>query len=52
MRKAITAPDVRAKLEANDLTVIADTPEEFAALQLDSTRKFVAIIKAAGLQPQ
>jgi tripartite-type tricarboxylate transporter receptor subunit TctC len=52
MRKAITAPDVRAKLEANDLMVIADTPEEFAALQLDSIRKFGAIIKAAGLQPQ
>jgi tripartite-type tricarboxylate transporter receptor subunit TctC len=52
MRKAITAPDVREKLEASDLTVIADTPEEFAALQKEGIEQFGEIIKAAGLQPQ
>jgi len=52
MRKAITAPDVRAKLEAQDLIIIADTPEEFAALQKDGIAKFGEIIKAAGIRPQ
>jgi tripartite-type tricarboxylate transporter receptor subunit TctC len=52
MRKAITAPDARAKLEAQDLRIIADTPEEFAALQKDGIEKFGEIIKAAGIKPQ
>jgi tripartite-type tricarboxylate transporter receptor subunit TctC len=52
MRKAITAPQVRAKLEAQDLVVIADTPEQFAALQQAGIEQFGAIIKAAGIQPQ
>ena len=52
MRKAITAPDVRAKLEAGDMTIIAGTPEEFAALQKDGIEQFGEIIKAAGIQPQ
>ena len=52
MRKAIDAPDVRAKLEASDLTVIAGTPEDFARLQQDGIAKFGEIIKAAGISPQ
>ena len=52
MRKAITEPDVRAKLEAQDLIIIADKPEEFAALQKEGIEQFGAIIKAAGIQPQ
>jgi tripartite-type tricarboxylate transporter receptor subunit TctC len=52
MRKAINAPDVRAKLEASDMTIIAGTPEEFAALQKDGIERFGEIIKAAGIQPQ
>ena len=52
MRKAITEPETRAKLEAQDLTVIADTPEEFAALQKEGIEQFGAIIKAAGIKPQ
>jgi tripartite-type tricarboxylate transporter receptor subunit TctC len=51
MRKAITAPEVRAKLEGNDLIIIADTPEEFAALQKAGIDQFGEIIKAAGIQP-
>jgi tripartite-type tricarboxylate transporter receptor subunit TctC len=51
MRKAITAPDVRSKLEGNDLIIIAGTPEEFAALQKDGIKQFGDIIKAAGIQP-
>jgi tripartite-type tricarboxylate transporter receptor subunit TctC len=52
MRKAITAPDARAKLEGNDLIIIADTPEQFAALQREGIEQFGGIIKAAGIQPQ
>ena len=52
MRKAITAPEIRAKLEASDLTVIAGTPEELAALQKDGIAQFGAIIKVAGIEPQ
>ncbi len=52
MRKAVTAPDARAKLEAGDMTIIAGTPEEFAKLQQDGIEQFGAIIKAAGIEPQ
>jgi tripartite-type tricarboxylate transporter receptor subunit TctC len=52
MRKAITAPEARAKLEAGDMTIIAGTPEQFAALQKDGIEQFGEIIKAAGIQPQ
>ena len=52
MRKAILAPEARAKLEAQDLVVIAGTPEQFAALQKDGIEQFGAIIKAAGIEPQ
>jgi tripartite-type tricarboxylate transporter receptor subunit TctC len=52
MRKAILAPEARAKLEGQDLIIIADTPEQFAALQKDGIVRFGEIIKAAGIQPQ
>jgi tripartite-type tricarboxylate transporter receptor subunit TctC len=52
MKKAIMAPEARAKLEGQDLIIIANTPEEFAALQRDGIEKFGAIIKAAGIEPQ
>ena len=52
MRKAILAPEARAKLESQDLIIIADTPEQFAALQKDGIARFGEIIKAAGIQPQ
>jgi tripartite-type tricarboxylate transporter receptor subunit TctC len=52
MRKAINAPDVQAKLETADFTVIGDTPEEFGALLKDGITRYGAIIKAAGIPPQ
>jgi tripartite-type tricarboxylate transporter receptor subunit TctC len=52
MRKAVTAPEARAKLEGNDLIIIADTPEQFAALQKAGIEQFGQIIRAAGIQPQ
>ena len=52
MRRAITAPEVRAKLEASDLKIIADTPQEFATLQKEGIEQFGEIIKAASIEPQ
>lgn len=52
MRNAINAPDSRAKIAEGDMTIIANTPEQFAALQRDGIEKFGAIIKAAGIEPQ
>jgi tripartite-type tricarboxylate transporter receptor subunit TctC len=52
MRKAITAPAMRAKLEGQDLIIIANTPDEFAALQKQGIEQFGAIIRAAGIKPQ
>jgi tripartite-type tricarboxylate transporter receptor subunit TctC len=52
MRKAILAPDVRSKLESQDLIIIADTPEQFAVLQKQGIEQFGEIIKAAGIEPQ
>ena len=51
MRKAITAPEAR-RSSKRDLTIIADTPAEFAALQKDGIEQFGEIIKAAGIEPQ
>ena len=52
MRKAITGPQVRTKLEAQDLKIIADTPDEFAGLQKAGIEQFGGIIKAAAVAPQ
>jgi tripartite-type tricarboxylate transporter receptor subunit TctC len=52
MRKALNAPDVRAKLEASDFKIIADSPEQFTALLEDGIERYGAIIKAAGIPPQ
>ena len=52
MRKAITAPEAVAKLEASDLIIIAGTPEEFANMQKDGIDQFGEIIRAAGITPQ
>jgi tripartite-type tricarboxylate transporter receptor subunit TctC len=52
MRRAITAPEIRTKLEASDLKIIADTPQEFATLQKEGIEQFGEIIKAAGIEPR
>lgn len=51
--KAITAPDTRAKMEANGAVIVAGTPESFAAdlkAGLEGTRKYVEAIKARGIK--
>jgi len=50
--KALNAPDVKAKLDENGMTVIGGTPEDFRALIADGIGRYGAIIKAAGVQPE
>jgi tripartite-type tricarboxylate transporter receptor subunit TctC len=52
MVKALKAPDVVAKLDENDMTVIGDAPDAFAALMKDGVERYGAIIKTAGIQPE
>jgi tripartite-type tricarboxylate transporter receptor subunit TctC len=52
MKKAINAPDSRAKLDKSELAIIAGTPEEFAALQRAGIEQFGALIRAADIKIQ
>jgi tripartite-type tricarboxylate transporter receptor subunit TctC len=50
--KVVTSPDVRAKFEAGALNVVANTPEEFAAMYSQTFDVMAAIVKDAGLKPE
>jgi len=50
--KAITASDARAKLEGMGLNVIANTPEQFAALIRSGIEQYGRIVKSAGIKPE
>ena len=50
--KAVTAPDVAAKLRSLGQEPSPMTPEEFRAFQLAEIKKWAAQIKAAGIQPE
>lgn len=50
--KAVTASDARAKLEGMGMNVIADTPEQFAALIKSGIEQYGRIVKSAGIQPE
>ena len=50
--KAITAPDARAKLERMGMNVIANSPEQFAALIKSGIEQYGRIVKSAGIQPE
>ncbi len=52
MVKALRAPDVKSKLEDAGLAVIADKPDEFAALLKKGIEQYGQIIKTAGIQPE
>ncbi len=49
--KAITAPEIRAKLGDAGFEVIANTPEDFGALIRRQVELVGRIVKAAGIQP-
>src|SRR5262249_4964415 len=50
--RALSAPDVKAKLDENGMAVIGGSPDDFRALIADGIDRYGAIIKAAGLQPE
>jgi tripartite-type tricarboxylate transporter receptor subunit TctC len=52
MAKSLNSPDVKAKLEAAGMTVVANTPEQFAAAIKRGYEVYGAVFKAAGLQPE
>ena len=50
--KAIKAPDVREFVAREGGTPIGSTPEEFAKFLKEDYERYVAVAKAAGIQPQ
>ena len=50
--RALRAPDVKGRLNADGADVIASTPEEFAGYIKSETEKWAKVIKAAGIKPQ
>lgn len=49
LRDALTAPDTQAKLTALNLTAAPSSPEAFAALIRDETRRWAEVIKRANI---
>lgn len=52
INRAMSAPEVKEKLAALGLTVIAESPEAFAQTLKSDYEKYGKLIKAIGLQPQ
>lgn len=46
------APTVRERFEHEGMTVVASTPQEFAAFIRSETEKWARIVKRAGIEPQ
>ena len=45
-------PELRDKLVADGLTIVAGTPDQFAAFLKSETAKYARIVQAAGIKPQ
>ena len=52
INRAMMMPDVKEKLNAIGLTVVAESPEWFAQVLKNDYEKYGKLIKAIGLQPQ
>jgi len=52
INRAMMAPDVKEKLTAIGLTVVAETPESFARTLRSDYEKYGKLIRAIGLKPQ
>ncbi|MDB5904021.1 MAG: hypothetical protein JWM26_2899 [Betaproteobacteria bacterium] len=52
INRAMTSPDVKEKLEAIGLTVISESPEQFAQTLKSDYEKYGKLIKAINFQPQ
>ena len=47
--QVLALPDVRERMAGDGLTVVGDTPEQFAAFLATETARAARIIKAAGI---
>jgi tripartite-type tricarboxylate transporter receptor subunit TctC len=52
IKKTLAAPEVKAKLDENGLSVIGGSPEDFRALIVDGLARYGAIIRGAGIKPE
>jgi len=52
INRAMTMPDVKEKLTAIGLTVVAETPESFTQTLRSDYEKYGKLIRAIGLKPQ
>ena len=50
--RGANSPDVKSKLAAQGVEVVAGTPEEFAALIKAEIKQWAEVIKAAGIKPR
>jgi tripartite-type tricarboxylate transporter receptor subunit TctC len=50
--KVLKLPDVRERLTAQGLNVVASTPQEFAAHIKSETTKYARVIKQVGIKPE
>jgi tripartite-type tricarboxylate transporter receptor subunit TctC len=50
--RALRAAEMKERLTAEGLEVVAGTPEEFASLIKSATTKWAAVIKAAGIKAE
>jgi tripartite-type tricarboxylate transporter receptor subunit TctC len=48
----LTTPDIRDRFAREGMTVVAGTPQEFAAYIRTETLKWAKIVKSAGIQPE
>jgi tripartite-type tricarboxylate transporter receptor subunit TctC len=48
--RAVTSPDVRERLLAQGLDIVASTPDEFAAVLREETARWAKVIKAARIK--
>ena len=52
LARAAGGPDVKGRLEAQGMDVVASKPEEFAAVIRRELEQWAKVIKAAGIKPQ
>ena len=50
--RGLNAPDVKAKLEISGMTVVTNTPKEFAEVLRRGIETFGRAVKIAGIQPE
>lgn len=50
--RILNLPELKERLANDGMTVVAGTPDQFAAFLAKETEKYARVIKAAGLKPQ